>query len=1628
MKKLIISSFLFIFFISTGYPQNYNWITPNTPYLKMYIIEDGMYRIDKSDFTNAGINTSSIDPRTVKVFYKGNQIPIYFHGEDDGIFHDTDYFDFYGRRNYGGLTNTYNVYNQVSYVTDEYYNFYSDTNSYWVGWGGSYGLRYENFSYSVTTSYPLNYFKEKLHFEIDLIYSLGVSTGDGDYRNFMNDKFEGEGWYWKQMQYNNTHTQTFLPINLQTTSDQFEFKIFAYPINYSSSVSLEHRITIRLNNNLIDTVKSEDLNRIDTTRFFPGSFFTAGSNNTITLKYTPPSTFSSAKIYLDMFEITYPRKFQFDSNKLSFRDLTVDSTSKQFKISGFIPSNNIFIYDNNNGYRITNYTYNADTLIFTGKGNGNFEVYNKPITKKPLRIKQKQVPNLVSTSNGVDYLIIYNKLFESQAEQLRQYRATHNSFRAFKAEVEDIYDIFNYGIEDPVALRRFVKYVYQYWQAPAIKYICLFGRGSIDPKRINSTAPYYKNLVPVYGNPVTDGYFANLNEGSFTYIHHIRIGRLPAYTTDEAQTMVNKIIAYESESLDKWVKNAVMMTGGYYYDDQQANIATAMYFINNYIHPPPLSMATTKIFLNDSLGRILYDYQDSVIVSLNQGALLANYTGHAGNGYWDFCFNDPYVLNNMNRLPLIFSMTCFTGKFAEYSSRGYGEKFLTYENKGAIGFVSTTGWSFSSSGNTFNDWLWDGISNDSLRYFGDIIRNANFKMSSDSGSFPVRNTINCYNLIGDPACKLLLPTYAEFDINQSDYVLSNQFPSINEKINIKFFPKNLGTHADSCKIRFLILKNNQTFFRKDTVVYSFKFIDTLNYNVSIDSAGAFTVKLILDVDNWYINENESNNSISFSLNIKNFSFTQLKPIDNQVIYNDSVDIVVINPGVDFSNNSAKLIFQLDTNYNFNSPALQTYFNNNPQGVITHQKIKIPILDSNIIYFWRTNCIINNVDTAGWTGYKRFRYSPNKTIDSSLTIVKSKINQYLKDDFNNTKCDTAGIILKNYTYNLEASSYGGNTFDPSYFLINKKVFYYVSEPDWNGLAIAKVRKTDAYPIEIKHITFHSASSSDSVLAFLNSFDTNHILMAIKLIPMSCNNNLNTATRNKFKEFGSTKIDSLNIVSWMRWSFISYKIDTTKYVSESFAPGGWGPVFSNLFCDFMPINGNLAQTFGPAANWKNFNWAQILYPKTNIKFDVFGITLNNQQVLLYQDLTSNNFVSLDTVNAYIYPYLKLISKLSIDTSGSFGEQGIYGGIPSPVLKSLTFNYIPPAELAIDYSSLIRSDSLINENDSIGISVRYYNVGFKSCYGSIRQAYFYRGNEKITLNIDTSYKIINVDSSESYKKYVKFSGLLPPFRKSNEKIVLYFEVSPLGNQNEIYTYNNIINTDVFIRSNIVPGQLELYADGIKLQGGEYVRKNSEFTIKYLKKDNIPYTLLDTSLFKIYVNGKLHSFGDKKIKNKDISESERITGKREDYQLDKEKSGFEQINLLSFYPDLSEGENIVKLLSRRTVELPFDTNKYVVLVSNELFVKDLYNYPNPMKNETAFMFTLAGNMVFDCKIKIYTVSGKLIKTINSPVNIGYNQIYWDGRDDDGDEVANGVYFYKLIIEGDGKKETPIQKLVVLK
>lgn len=97
------------------------------------------------------------------------------------------------------------------------------------------------------------------------------------------------------------------------------------------------------------------------------------------------------------------------------------------------------------------------------------------------------------------------------------------------------------------------------------------------------------------------------------------------------------------------------------------------------------------------------------------------------------------------------------------------------------------------------------------------------------------------------------------------------------------------------------------------------------------------------------------------------------------------------------------------------------------------------------------------------------------------------------------------------------------------------------------------------------------------------------------------------------------------------------------------------------------------------------------------------------------------------------------------------------------------------------------------------------------------------------------------------------------------------------------------------------------------------------------------------------------------------------------------------------------------------------------------VYNYPNPFTTKTEFMFEHNQSCSFlDAQIQIYTISGKLVKTIHKTISTkGFRSegIEWDGIDDFGDELARGVYVYRLkIITETEETAEKTEKLVILR
>jgi len=114
-------------------------------------------------------------------------------------------------------------------------------------------------------------------------------------------------------------------------------------------------------------------------------------------------------------------------------------------------------------------------------------------------------------------------------------------------------------------------------------------------------------------------------------------------------------------------------------------------------------------------------------------------------------------------------------------------------------------------------------------------------------------------------------------------------------------------------------------------------------------------------------------------------------------------------------------------------------------------------------------------------------------------------------------------------------------------------------------------------------------------------------------------------------------------------------------------------------------------------------------------------------------------------------------------------------------------------------------------------------------------------------------------------------------------------------------------------------------------------------------------------------------------------------------------------------------------------ETIDFTVESTTKIQLSHVLNYPNPFSTNTTFHFDhnrFGDNLLI--QIQIYTVSGKVVKTLdetlyNSPSHV--SNLTWNGLDDFGDKIGNGVYVYKLKIRSlqDGSTTHVFQKLVLL-
>ncbi len=140
--------------------------------------------------------------------------------------------------------------------------------------------------------------------------------------------------------------------------------------------------------------------------------------------------------------------------------------------------------------------------------------------------------------------------------------------------------------------------------------------------------------------------------------------------------------------------------------------------------------------------------------------------------------------------------------------------------------------------------------------------------------------------------------------------------------------------------------------------------------------------------------------------------------------------------------------------------------------------------------------------------------------------------------------------------------------------------------------------------------------------------------------------------------------------------------------------------------------------------------------------------------------------------------------------------------------------------------------------------------------------------------------------------------------------------------------------------------------------------------------------------------------------------------------------------YPlgDLKPGMYTLKLKAWDTFNNSSEqTIDFEVKNSEKLEIAHVFNYPNPFTTKTSFQFEHnQPNQDLDVQVNIYTIAGKLIKTINQPIissGTRVDHIFWDAKDNFGDKLARGVYIYELKVRSNtnGEIVKKTEKLVIL-
>ncbi len=767
------------------------------PAFKLYVTEDGPYRVGYEELVAAGLDKPGVPSAGVQVTYEHHPIPTWVEDGGDGTFGPGDWIEFLGEHPPGWIA-----------FNDEHSRY----NVYFLRFDATDPLRMTEYLPGPveTPTGPEGHHahRRQRHYENDFL--LQRIPPPQTLR-------PEETWMWAKLSHLEreplTHVLDLGDLESRIDSGPVELRIglrgWSAPVNKPYPDAPDHNLQIFLNGKMLAVrVWNGNESHVLSIPDIPIDQFKLGEENRLTLRV--PKRPSSEKgqwlidvVLLNWIEIDYPRLHQVGGAAADFR-LADPLASKPIFLTS-LPETAFLLYGKN-GSRMSSEAVATDTAdhlltrtFYPADGESSFVVAGPEYLKSPAVIVRERPSRLAGSDNRADYIMIAHRRLLAAIEPLARFHRARG-LDVEVVDIQDVYDEFAGGRARPRALRAFLAHAFHRWRNPAPRYVLLVGDASSNGKDVlagDGSFPDYvegaveppprpdrpdqgdldytpyadatdlvnRQLVPTWsyatavGRIAGDNYFVAVDKDND--LPDMAIGRFPVVEPDDVAHIVDKTIRYMSSSdVGPWRRDMVFLTNTQRRFQRQSRRVADFANVSGY--------STLEIY--SSLEEPNNEkYTQQLTAALNQGQLLVHYLGHGGRYVWEtgrrdlvenrdlFSLEHLESLEPSSRLPVILSLTCFTAPFDHPEADSIGEKFLRLDNRGAIAVIA------SSSSNAPSGW------------WGDILLEELIRSGATVGEALLRAKrriwdplfLQSYNLLGDPAVPVSLPA-AEISLQLAD--------------------------------------------------------------------------------------------------------------------------------------------------------------------------------------------------------------------------------------------------------------------------------------------------------------------------------------------------------------------------------------------------------------------------------------------------------------------------------------------------------------------------------------------------------------------------------------------------------------------------------------------------------------------------------------------------------------------------------------------------------------------------------------------------------------------------------------------------------------------------------------------